>query len=600
MTRWPDHPITRSKMRQITGMKNQRLIRLLAPLVFVGLLSSFGAAAPAPDTAAPAVGQKAGKITALLPTAHIIRGEGKKAVTTDAARGADVIWQDLVTTDKSGRARITLTDQSILSLGSQAQLRIVKHDARAQQTALEMTYGRVRAQVSTVTRDGGSFQLRTPTAVAGVIGTDFGTDASEPGVTTFLCISGLVQVSNADIVVSGSVPCAAGQTTTVKSGLPPTPPKPATPQQINKLITDTEPATISAFAPASALVGTTVDALATGTHMAGINGVNIGGAGVQVSLGGNASETSATAHLVIAPTAQPGPRTVTFTKPNGANTAAVFTVIAPPGLQGTDAASLKKRYTDILTTELQAADSSNGSIKASLQQQADQGLQNLQQNDARLPQPLPSDPVSQQLTAIVANFGTTNTNRETQAYNNAAAAIDQIVAAMLPKIQDGSEPTANIAADLDKQFVPINEAFQTSLTQIHTDLTSLAATQIQLIDQVLANFSQAIAAAVQQQLAPPTPKVDVQERTIEAGFQTSFDASSSSALLGAAITGTSWVLCDPSYRPAQVGVLLPANAAGCRAIPGFAASGGQFQFNTCTLNPADYIARVTVVDSNGK
>src|SRR4051812_22779413 len=279
-------------MRQILGMKNERIIRHLAPVALLGLLSSFGVAAAAPDTPAIPAGEKAGKITALLPTAHIVRGEGKNAATSDAARGADIVWQDLVKTDKGGRARITLNDQSILSLGSQAELRIVKHDARAQQTSLEMTYGRIRAQVSTVTRDGGSFKLRTPTAVAGVIGTDFGTDASEPGVTTFLCISGLVQVSNSDPAVSGSVPCAAGQTTTVKSGLPPTPPQPATQQQITQLLIDTEAATISTFAPPSSLVGATVDAVATGSHMNGINGVTIDGAGVQVSLGQNASATS--------------------------------------------------------------------------------------------------------------------------------------------------------------------------------------------------------------------------------------------------------------------------------------------------------------------
>jgi hypothetical protein len=563
------------------------------------LLSSL-AFASGPDTTIPPVGQKAGKITALLPTAHVVRGAGKKAVTTDAVKGEDLVWQDLVKTDKGGRARITLADQSILSLGSQAELRIVKHDARAQQTALEMTYGRIRAQVSSITRDGGSFQLRTPTAVAGVIGTDFGTDASVPGVTTLLCISGTVQVGNSDPSVPGTVPCTAGQTTTIKSGLPPTPPVPATQQQINQLIADTEPAVISAFAPASALVGATVDTVATGTHMSGINGATIAGSGVQVTLGPNGTDTTAVAHLVIAPTAQPGPRAVTFTKPNGADTAAIFTVIAPPALQGTDSASLQKRYTDILNTELQAADASNASIKSALQQEADRGLQTIQENDSKLPQPVSTDQISQQLNNIVAGVSASGTTRETQAYNTATAAIAQIVAAILPKIQDGSEPTANLGTDLDKQFAPINDAFQSALSQIHTDLAAQSSTQIQAIDQLVANFEQTLTAAAQQQAAPPVPKVDSQDRSYEAGFQGSFDAGGSTALGGASVAGVSWVLCDPSYKPAQVGVVLPANPPACRPVPGFAASGGQFQFDTCDLNPGDYTARVTVADSSGK
>ncbi len=590
-------------------MKNQRCIarrtagytRLLAPLALVCLLTNMAAAAggPTPDT--PPIGQKAGKITALLPTAHVIRGAGKAAVTTDAKKGDELVWQDLVKTDKGGRARITLNDQSILSLGSQAELRIIKQDASAQQTSLEMNYGRVRAQVEKVTRDGGSFQVRTPTAVAGVIGTDFGTDASEPGVTTFICISGLVQVGNADPHIPGNVPCAAGQTTTVKSGMPPTPPKPATAQQINQLIEDTEPATISAFAPASGLIGTTLDAVATGTHMGGIKGVTVAGAGIQASLGPNGTATNATAHLAISSSAQPGPHTLTFTKPNGANTAAIFTVIAPVAPQGTDAASLKKRYTDILTAEQQAAQSSDAGIKAGLQQEIDIALQAIQASNSRLPQPLPADQVTQQFETAVNSLNLSNfQNQEAQAYGNASTGIDGIVAAIESKLASNSEPAANLLPDLDKAFAPINQAYLAALTQVHTDFAQQSQALIASIDQLSEKFQQTLAAASQQQLGVPNPKVDSTDRTAEVGVQASFDASGSSAANGASIASTSWVLCDSSYRPGQVGVLLPGNAPGCTAVPGFASSGGAFQINTCTLNPVDYVARVTVTDSNGK
>ena len=91
--------------------------------------------------------------------------EEKAAVSNQAKKGDDLVWNDLVKTEKGGRARITLTDQSILSLGSQSQLKIVKHDDRSQQTALQLYGGRVRAEVAKITRQGGSFELRTPTAV---------------------------------------------------------------------------------------------------------------------------------------------------------------------------------------------------------------------------------------------------------------------------------------------------------------------------------------------------------------------------------------------------------------------------------------------------
>ena len=44
----------------------------------------------------------------------------------------------------------------------------MKHDARAQQTQLELAYGRMRSQVVRLTNSGSQFEVRTPTAVAGV------------------------------------------------------------------------------------------------------------------------------------------------------------------------------------------------------------------------------------------------------------------------------------------------------------------------------------------------------------------------------------------------------------------------------------------------
>src|SRR4051812_25420745 len=220
-------------------------------------------AAPNPTVTGP----KAGNISALLPTAKLVRGAGKSATTADAKKGDELIWNDLIKTEKGGRARITLADQSILSLGSQSELRIIRHDVKSQQTALQMTYGRIRAQVANITRDGGKFEMRTPTAVAGVIGTDFGIDSSLGG-DTFVCVAGAVQVSNSDPSVPGSVQCNAGQTTTVAPGKAPTTPKPATLQQLQKLIEDTEPAIIASIVPAGALPGTSFDSTVAGTHMA--------------------------------------------------------------------------------------------------------------------------------------------------------------------------------------------------------------------------------------------------------------------------------------------------------------------------------------------
>ncbi len=102
-------------------------------LLLVSAMPVWAKPVPSPSPNVPA---KAGNITALLPVVRLVRGSGKTAVTTDAKKGDELVWNDLVKTEKGGRARITLSDQSILSLGSQAELRIVKHDPRAQQTTI--------------------------------------------------------------------------------------------------------------------------------------------------------------------------------------------------------------------------------------------------------------------------------------------------------------------------------------------------------------------------------------------------------------------------------------------------------------------------------
>jgi hypothetical protein len=84
-----------------------------------------------------------------------------------------VYWQDAINTGHLARARVALTDGSILNVGQDSNLRIVKHDAGTQQTELELNFGRVRSQAVHLTKPGASFQIRTPTGVAGVVGTDF-------------------------------------------------------------------------------------------------------------------------------------------------------------------------------------------------------------------------------------------------------------------------------------------------------------------------------------------------------------------------------------------------------------------------------------------
>ena len=140
----------------------------------------------APAWSEPAGEQTAGSVKALIPAAS--------RNTQPLAVNDSLQWNDLLQTNPKGRLRAGLTDGSILSLGSNSQLRVVQHDATAQQTQLELNYGKLRNQVVKITQPGGKYEVKTPNAVIGVIGTDFYV-AYANGRTTVICYEGTLSVT---------------------------------------------------------------------------------------------------------------------------------------------------------------------------------------------------------------------------------------------------------------------------------------------------------------------------------------------------------------------------------------------------------------------
>lgn len=571
---------------------------LLLWVLTIALLTSAVPSWAAPANTPP-TGPKAGTITALLPVADITRGAGKKAVTTAAKKGDVLVWNDLIKTEKGGRARITLTDQSILSLGSQAQLRIVKHDAKSQQTTLEMAYGRVRAEVATITRDGGSFELRTPTAVAGVIGTDFGLDSSSVGGDTFVCLAGAVQVGNSNPNVHGSVQCTAGQTTTVQPGKPPSPPKPATLQQLQQVLSDTDPSIIASISPAATLPGSTITTTIAGQNLATVNAVSISGTGITATLK-SASASGVQVQLVIAQNATPGPRSITLSKPQGASSAGIFTVLGP--------SSGNAQTADLQTLQelTQTAETGLGGFLSGAQQTADEVAQQVTNANLNLPKPIDLTAFA---TALNQEYGTVQTASQTQDAAIAAAALsatnefntsyNTAYQALLTRNSSGTPDTTFTNA--------VAAAFQTAQTSIQTAVTTAQGTlnttvqaYATAVDQLQQTWIQNINAAEGAELGGPTPKVNALDLTIDVGGTASFDASGSAGNQGASIASTTWTLCAPSYQPAGFGTPLPAGTPACNAVSGFASTQSEFDIASCSLNPGTYYARLLLTDSNGK
>ena len=144
-------------------------LRVSFLVLFVAALSAYGAesASIEPDqSGAAAGGPEAGKVTKEVPKGSVERqGKALPLVTNDP-----VDWNDVVRTQDKGRLQITLTDGSVLTVGSRSEMTIVKHDADAQQTDIDLTTGTIKVQVNKITKDGGHFQVHTKTAVIGVTG----------------------------------------------------------------------------------------------------------------------------------------------------------------------------------------------------------------------------------------------------------------------------------------------------------------------------------------------------------------------------------------------------------------------------------------------
>src|ERR1043166_2905684 len=148
------------------SMKKTKSPRACVLAIFASaMLCVPGELTAAPDTA----GQQAGEVSRIIPAVSIARG----AKTISASARTVVDWQDVVNTQASARARVALDDGSILNVGSESSIKVVKHDGGAQQTELELTYGKIRSQAQKITKPDGKFEVKTPATPAGVFTSNF-------------------------------------------------------------------------------------------------------------------------------------------------------------------------------------------------------------------------------------------------------------------------------------------------------------------------------------------------------------------------------------------------------------------------------------------
>jgi len=187
------------------------------------------------STTPPVIGQaaQAGQVSAQIPQARLERPGARLT----AASGLPVYWDDLVVTEPDGRVRITLGDGSILNVGSNSSLRVQTQNPQTRASDLTLSYGRMRVRVPKLGA-GQSFQVKTNTAVLGVIGTDFFVQ-SEATQTYVIVYEGVLHITHINPVIGGSAHLLAGQKITVGPSQPPPAPQNASPGEVQDSVQDT-------------------------------------------------------------------------------------------------------------------------------------------------------------------------------------------------------------------------------------------------------------------------------------------------------------------------------------------------------------------------
>lgn len=194
--------------------------------VFLGLLLLWTLSAGALEKQAKT--EPVGKIVFAKGDATVFRVEGDQVKSlTNITFNDDIYALDTLQT-KKGEMKVLFADQTVLSLGENSKVIITEQIYKPRQglrkSIFDILKGKVRAVVEKIPNEKESdVLLRTPTAVAGIRGTDVGILANEKE-TIYLCFEGLIETWFLG-APDKKVFVPKGMMTWIKNG-PPTTPKP--------------------------------------------------------------------------------------------------------------------------------------------------------------------------------------------------------------------------------------------------------------------------------------------------------------------------------------------------------------------------------------
>jgi hypothetical protein len=130
---------------------------------------------------------------------QILQTHQGERTSTDIMLASPVFMNDQIRTKPESKATFTFDDKSSLTLGENASVNIKKHiydpEKDLRQTVVNVALGTVRFVVTKGKSKGSAFKVVTPTAVAGVRGTEFVVTVHPNGKTSFINIEGSIDTA---------------------------------------------------------------------------------------------------------------------------------------------------------------------------------------------------------------------------------------------------------------------------------------------------------------------------------------------------------------------------------------------------------------------
>ncbi len=200
------------------GVLMQKATRVFTAIMLIVLMSAANAAAAAKINAVASISAIKGEV--------LVQKQG--AGEWSAAKDGDLLKAgDRVKTGSASSCVIKWSTGNMLKMTAYAAMKIDRMDKNpalgAENASVDMWAGKVYAKVNKMSGSNSSFEVRTPTAIAGVRGTSLSVGIDADGTTDVGCFDGAVEVKS----LTGGMPVMLqpGYSTVIKKDSVPEPPR---------------------------------------------------------------------------------------------------------------------------------------------------------------------------------------------------------------------------------------------------------------------------------------------------------------------------------------------------------------------------------------